>query len=85
MVGWIEEMDGWMNGWMDRWNGRVDVWMDGEHNNLYYAVNVENDSLPAGEEVVTGEDIGEVVAGEVVREVGRVFTATVDPFTENFS
>ena len=41
--------------------------MVGECNNLYYAVNVDNDSLPAE---------GEVDAEEVVREVGRVFTVT---------
>ena len=45
-----------------------------------------NDSLPAegeedtGVEVVTREDIGEVVG-----EVGRVFTATIDLFTVNSS
>ena len=33
--------------------------MVGECNNLYYAVKVDNDSLPAVGEVVTGEDIGE--------------------------
>ena len=60
-----------------------------------------NDSLPAeevdaeedtGVEVVIREDIGEVVGedtGEDIKEdigeVGRVFTATIDPFTVNFS